>query len=144
MAMILGMKVSVISCTWVSAWSSAMTMPIAIAAATAAPEATMTVHRADWTMSSASAWFMSRHRHAGAQQHLPPVLEDGDGAARDHADARHRPGDGAVVGGDGTADQALGLRHGHGRHQRIELVVGLDGLLDAGERGELGHELRRV
>ena len=47
MTMIFGMKVSVTSCTWVKACSRAMTMPTAIAAATAGPQATITVHSAD-------------------------------------------------------------------------------------------------
>src|SRR3979411_1709598 len=89
-AMIFGMNVSVTSCTCVRACRSAMMMPIAMAAPTAGPEATMMVHSADWTMSRASAWFMSRHRDAGGERELLPTFQDRHGAPGDDADARHR------------------------------------------------------
>src|SRR5688572_31293736 len=112
-----------------------MMMPRTMAAPTAGPEATMMVHRADWTMSSASAWFMSRHRDAGTEQKLAAVLQDGHGAAGDDADARHRAGDVAVFRYYGAADEALGLGQGQRGHERVELVVHLDALLDVGEGG---------
>src|SRR3977135_3639914 len=87
MAMIFGMNVSVTSCTCVSACKRAMTMPIAMAAPTAGPEATITVQIADWTMSRASAWFISRHRHAGGKRELAPITQDRHGAPGDDADA---------------------------------------------------------
>src|SRR5581483_11048422 len=96
-AIILGMNVSVTSCTCVNAWSRAMTMPTAMAAATAGPDATITVHKADWTMSSASAWFMSLHRDAGAELQFLPVVQNGHRAAGDHPHARDRARDAAIV-----------------------------------------------
>src|SRR5581483_7553162 len=143
-AIILGMNVSVTSCTCVNAWSRAMTMPTAMAAATAGPDATITVHKADWTMSSASAWFMSLHRDAGAELQFLPVVQNGHRAAGDHPHARDRARDAAVVRGHRPPDQALGLGEGEGCVEGVELVVGLDRLLDAGEGGELRHELGRV
>src|SRR5689334_20742521 len=133
MAMIFGMKVSVTSCTCVSACSRAMTMPIAMAAPTAGPEATITVQMADWTMSSASAWFISAHRDAGIESDLLAAVEDRHRAARDDADAGHRAGHHAVGGRDRTSDEPLRLREGERGHHAVELAVGLDCLLDARE-----------
>src|SRR5262245_11199529 len=116
MTTILGTKVSVISWTWVNAWKSAITMPTAIAAATAGPDAMMTVHSAAWTRSSASASFIrtsaSRHDDAGAKRHLGAVLENrnrtcgGDGKRLDHSRRL------AVARRHRVADQAFGLREG--------------------------------
>src|SRR5689334_10808602 len=89
MTMIFGMKVKVTSCTCVKACSRAMMMPTAMAAPTAGPEAMITVHRADCTMSRASAWFMSPHRDAGFEGQLLAVVEGRHRAARDDAHARH-------------------------------------------------------
>ena len=99
-------------------------MPIAIAAPIAGPEATMTVQSADWTMSRASAWFMSTPIVTpAAERQLAPVLQDGHGAARDHPHGQHCAGDRAVRRDDGAADDAVGLRQGHRGHQRVELLL---------------------
>src|SRR4051812_34779736 len=140
-AMIFGMNVSVTSCTWVSASSRAVMMPIAMAAATAGPEATITVQMADWTMSRASAWFMSTHRHAGVEGNLFAVLQDRYRSPRDDMNAGHRARHRAVRRGQRAADEPFRLRQRERCHHGIELAVGLDSLLDAGEGRELGHEL---
>src|SRR5437588_5320400 len=134
---IFGMNVRVTSCTCVRACRSAMMMPIAMAAPTAGPEATMMVHSADWTISRASAWFMSRHRDAGGERQLLPVVEDRHGAPGDDADAGHRALHGAVCRSHRAADEPFRLCQRERRHQGVELVVGLDGLLDAGESRQL-------
>src|SRR3954462_3781983 len=58
MTTIFGTKVSVISCTCVSAWNRAITTPTTMAPRIAGPEAAITVQSAAWTMSSASASFI--------------------------------------------------------------------------------------
>src|SRR5258708_19208107 len=105
MAMIFGMKVSVTSCTCVRACRRAMTMPIAMAAPTAGLEATITVHSADWTMSRASAWFMSGHRDAGSEWKFLSIIQDRHGAPGDDAHARHGALHGAVCRSHGVADE---------------------------------------
>src|SRR6478672_7042476 len=144
MAMIFGMKVSVTSCTCVSACSRAMTMPIAMAAPTAGPEATITVQMADWTMSRASAWFMSAYRDACVECYLLAAIENRHRASRDDADASNGARRRAVGGGDRAANQALRLRQGERRQHAVELGVGLDRLLDAREGRELSHELAGI
>src|SRR6185295_4364731 len=121
---IFGMNVSVTSCTCVRACRRAMTMPIAIAAPTAGPEATMMVHSADWTMSRASAWFISRHRDAGVERKLLAGIKNCHRAPGDDADAGDRALHGAVRRGHGAANEPFGLRQRERRHHGVELVVG--------------------
>src|SRR5258706_11032101 len=80
MTMIFGMKASVTSWTWVSAWKKAIRIPTAIAAPTAGPDETMIVQIADWTIVRASASFMgsSADDDAGAEQHLAATLQRGE------------------------------------------------------------------
>src|SRR5438552_7755367 len=116
MAMIFGMNVRVTSCTCVRACNRAMMMPIAMAAPTAGPEATMIVHSADWTMSRASAWFMSAHRDAGGERELLATIQDRHGAARDDADARNRALHGTIRRSHGASDEPFRLRQRQRRH----------------------------
>ena len=69
----------------VSAWTSAMPTPTTIATSTAGPEAISTVQIAYWTISRASASFMSAvslYRHAAPIVDLLAVLEHGHQPAR--------------------------------------------------------------
>ncbi len=84
------------------------------------------------------------HRDAGAQGQRLAVVQRCDGGIGGDVYRYNFARDAAIRVGDGLAYQILGLRKRLGGQHRIELGVGLDGLLDVGERGELGHVLRRI
>src|SRR5690349_19265350 len=111
---IFGTKVSVISWTWVRAWSSAITMPTSMAAPTAGPEPTMIVQIAAWIRSSASASFISADRDAVGDGERLTAVEQRRRAGRADVDGQHLAGDRAVGRGQGPADHGVCLRQGRG------------------------------
>src|ERR1700730_14418125 len=137
MAMIFGTKVSVISWICVSACKSGMMAPTSIEAATDGPEATMIVQIAPWTMSSASASFISADGHAAGERDGLAAGERGRGAGRGHRYGGDVSGHAAVGRGDGVANDRIGLGERRRGHHGVELGVRLDLLLDLRERSEL-------
>src|SRR3954466_4880991 len=144
MTTIFGTKVSVISCTCVSAWNRAITTPTTMAARMAGPEAAITVQSAAWTMSNASASFILADLDPVRDQDLRAALERCHHARFRERDGRDPAADRSVGGDERAPDDGVGLGQHRVRHQGVELGVRLDRLLDGRERRELRHVLRAV